>query len=129
MESRKIDKILLPVPVEQAQKQEDKVRSEFWPKLKRVAAKIPFAEDAVAAFYCATDSSTPLKVRGTLFAALAYFILPLDFVPDLLALVGFGDDMAVMTAAIALVANHITDEHRAKARTTLEELEEDSEAV
>ena len=42
--------------------EEQKVRSGFWPKLAKVFASIPFAEDAVAAYYCAFDRATPLKV-------------------------------------------------------------------
>ena len=54
---------------------EETVRDGFWPKLAKVLANIPFAEDAVAAYYCAFDSRTPLRVKGTLLAALVYFIM------------------------------------------------------
>ena len=68
---------------------EDTVRKDFWPKLKANLARLPFAEDLVAARYAAFDSRTPLKVRGTLFGALAYFILPIDVVPDFILGLGF----------------------------------------
>lgn len=121
MDKTSIDDILLPVPVEEQAKREQKVRDNFWPKLRAFAAQLPFAEDLAAAWFCATDSKTPLKVRGTLLAALAYFIMPIDTIPDILAFVGFTDDMAVITAAIALVSQNITDEHRAKARDALDQ--------
>jgi len=121
MDKPKIDKVLLPVSVEIQQSRQEKVRSEFWPKFKKFAAHIPFSEDLVASYYCATDRQTPFKVRGTLLAALAYFIMPLDFIPDILAMVGISDDIAVLSAAIALVGQHITDEHREKARCALQE--------
>ena len=121
MEKTKVDEILLPVPIAEQESRSKKVEAEFWPKLKKFAAHIPFAEDVVAAFYCATDSNTPFKVRGTLLAALAYFIMPLDFIPDLLAMVGMTDDITVLTAAIAMVGSHITEEHREKAKETLSE--------
>lgn len=60
------------------------VRRGFWEKARRTAGRVPFTEDAVAAFYCATDSATPLAIRATLLGALAYFVLPFDAVPDLL---------------------------------------------
>lgn len=109
----------LPVPVDA---REDKVRKGFWPKLARSLSRIPFAEDAVAAFYCALDPATSARVKGTLLAALAYFILPIDIVPDLLAGIGFTDDMAVLAAAISVVGSAITDEHRKKAKAKLVEL-------
>ena len=119
MKPSEIDKVLLPVPVEEAEKREEKVRSKLWPKLRAVAASIPFSEDVGAAYYCATDQKTPLKVRATLMAALAYFVMPLDTIPDLLAFVGFSDDLAVLTAAVTLIGAHMTDEHRRKAREAL----------
>ena len=101
---------------------EAKVKQGFWPKLARVLASIPFAEEVVAAYYCAFDPRTPLRARGILLAALAYFILPFDVVPDFILGVGFTDDMAVVAAAIGMIATHMTEEHRARARAALDKL-------
>lgn len=101
---------------------EDTVRSGFWPKLARVLASVPFAEDAVAAYYCAFDRNTPLKVKGILLAALAYFIMPIDAIPDILLGLGFTDDMAVLFTAISMIRTHMKPEHRDKARETLDKL-------
>lgn len=119
MDEAKLEKVLLPVPARKMRAREEKVRTHFWSKLRSFAAYVPFAEDLAAAFFCATDANTPLKVRGTLLAALAYFILPTDMVPDFIAGIGFTDDLAVITAALTLVQGHVTDEHRARARETL----------
>jgi len=99
---------------------ERKVRQEFWAKLKRFAARLPFADDLVAAYYCALDPATPIRVRGMLLAALAYFILPTDFIPDIIGGLGFADDMALFTAVIGLVSSHITPTHRAAAARALD---------
>lgn len=99
-----------------------RVRDEFWPKMKAVAAKIPFAEDALAAYYCALDRETPLRVRGTLLAALAYFIMPLDLLPDFLPALGFTDDAAVLMMAFQLISSHIKSEHREAAKAALHDL-------
>jgi uncharacterized membrane protein YkvA (DUF1232 family) len=101
---------------------EQKVRMGFWPKLAKVFASIPFAEDAVAAYYCAFDRTTPLKVKGVLLGALAYFVLPLDAIPDFILGLGFTDDMAVLLTAISLIRTHMKPEHYDKARETLERL-------
>jgi uncharacterized membrane protein YkvA (DUF1232 family) len=95
------------------------VRAGFWDKLKQFAARVPFVEDAVAAYYCALDPSTPLRVRGMLLAALAYFVLPYDLVPDMLPVLGFADDAALLATVIGLVATHITPAHRAAAARSL----------
>ena len=109
------------IPYDQAKLAEDEanVRGGFWAKLKRVVAKIPFAEDLLAAYYCAMDSTTPTYVRAVLLGALAYFILPADVVPDLVAVVGFSDDAAVLAAAIGAVRSHFKPEHRARAKAAL----------
>ena len=83
---------------------ERKVRRDFWAKLKRFAGMVPFVEDLVAAYYCALDPATPMRVRGMLLAALAYFILPADIIPDLILGLGFADDAALLTAVIGMVA-------------------------
>jgi uncharacterized membrane protein YkvA (DUF1232 family) len=97
----------------------DNVRKNFWRKLKRVVSNIPFAEDLLAAYYCAFDRQTPRHVQAALIGALAYFILPFDFIPDFLPVLGFTDDAAVLATAIRLVATHITTEHREAARAAL----------
>lgn len=98
------------------------VRRGFWPKLRRWVARLPFAEDLLAAYYCAFDRQTPAQVRAVLLGALAYFVLPIDAIPDLLPFAGFTDDAAVLAAAIKLVAGHITPEHREAARRALERM-------
>ncbi|WP_244512145.1 MULTISPECIES: YkvA family protein [Bosea] len=91
-------------------------------RLKRVAKRIPFAGDLLAAWFCARDPATPRRVRMTLLAALGYFVLPVDAIPDIMPLLGFTDDAAVIAAAIAAVAGSITPEHRERAKQALAEL-------
>lgn len=100
-------------------RQSSAVRRHFWRVMGRAAKLVPFAEEVVAAYLCAFDPATPRRVRLTLLGALAYFVAPLDAVPDLLAVVGFTDDMAVLTAAIGVVATHILPRHREAAKEML----------
>jgi uncharacterized membrane protein YkvA (DUF1232 family) len=106
-------------PADRLAKDHESVRRRFWIKLKRVVAKLPFAEDLLAAYYCAFDRQTPRHVQAALLGAIAYFILPFDFIPDMLPVLGFTDDAAVLATAIRLVAGHITPEHRDAARAAL----------
>ena len=96
------------------------LRDNVWRKLRRVVANIPFAEDLLAAYYCAFDRQTPRHVQAALLGAIAYFILPFDFVPDMLPILGFGDDAAILATALRMVATHITPEHREAARAAME---------
>jgi len=106
-------------PADRLAQDRDNVRRRFWVKLKQVVAKLPFAEDLLAAYYCAFDRETPRHVQMALLGAIAYFILPFDFVPDMLPVLGFTDDAAVLATAIRMVATHITSEHREAARAAL----------
>lgn len=106
-------------PAERLAKRPGEVRRRFWAAFKRVAARLPFAEDLLAAYYCAFDRATPRHVQAALLGALAYFILPFDFVPDMLPLLGFTDDAAVLAAAIRALSSHIRPEHRQAAQAAL----------
>ena len=106
-------------PADRLAKDRESVRKRFWGKFKRVAAALPFAEDLLSAYYCAFDRQTPRHVQAALLGAIAYFILPFDFIPDMLPVLGYTDDAAVLATAIRLVAAHITPEHREAARAAL----------
>ena len=99
---------------------EDIVRRGFWKKTRKFAARLPFAEDLLAAYYCAFDRETPLQVKAALIGALAYFVLPFDGVPDVLPFLGFADDAAILATALRMVANHLTPAHRAAAKRKLD---------
>jgi uncharacterized membrane protein YkvA (DUF1232 family) len=107
-------------PAEELAKDQQSVRRRFWIKLKRVVASLPFADELLAAYYCAFDKQTPRHVQLALLGAIAYFILPFDFIPDMLPVLGFTDDAAVLATAIRMVATHITPEHRDAARAALQ---------
>jgi uncharacterized membrane protein YkvA (DUF1232 family) len=100
--------------------EKSRLRRTFWRKFRRFAARLPFAEDLVAAYVCAFDRDTPRHVQVALIGALAYFVLPFDFIPDMLPLVGFTDDAAVLATAIKVVAAHITPQHRQAARRAID---------
>jgi uncharacterized membrane protein YkvA (DUF1232 family) len=100
----------------------DRFRRNFWRTAKKAASYIPFMEEVVAAYYCALDKETPLKAKGILLAALGYFILPTDAIPDMILGIGFTDDIAVLTAALAAIRAHMKPAHRLAAREALAEL-------
>jgi len=95
------------------------VRRGFWAKARRVAAGLPFAEDLLAAYFCAFDRETPRHVQAALIGTLAYFVLPFDIIPDMMPLLGFTDDAAVLATALRMVATHIRPEHRAAAKQAI----------
>jgi uncharacterized membrane protein YkvA (DUF1232 family) len=103
---------------EEAEK-EARVRARFWPTVKKAIRSIPFIEEVAAAYYAMLDPRTPTRARLTLIAALAYFVAPFDFVPDIILGLGFLDDASVLMAALAAVRSSIREEHREAARRAL----------
>ena len=86
------------------------------PKLMRMVGRIPFADDLVAAWFAARDPHTPTRAKAVLFAAVAYFVTPMDLLPDFITGLGFTDDATVLATALGLVGMHVKETHRAAAR-------------
>ncbi len=97
----------------------ERAKEGFLAKAKKYAGKIPFIPDAVAMYYCMLDPETPLWAKSTIAAALVYFIVPFDAIPDVLGPIGFTDDAAVIATALATVERFVTDEHRGRAKKWL----------
>ncbi len=98
------------------------VRGGFRRKVRATVGRVPFVEDAVAAFYCAVDSGTPLYVKAMLMAAIAYFIAPTDVIPDFIAALGYTDDAAVLMATIRAIGSNLKPGHREQARRFLADM-------
>ena len=111
--------ILMPGSDEEQADQEQKIKLGFWQTVKKAAGRVPFMEDVVAGYYCMLDAQTPVKARGVLLAALAYFVMPVDIVPDFIVGFGFSDDIAVLSIAIATVKNSLQEHHYIAARNSL----------
>ncbi len=110
------DEILGPETVEA---REARVKKGFWKTVKKAAGQIPFMEDVIAGYYCALDPKTPFSVRASLVAVLAYFVMPIDMVPDFIVGLGFTDDAAVLASTLAMLSSHIKPVHRSAAKTAL----------
>jgi uncharacterized membrane protein YkvA (DUF1232 family) len=101
---------------------EERVRTGFWPKVRKVAATIPFAKDVLSVWYCSQDDETPIAAKAMMLAALAYFVLPTDAVPDFIAVLGYTDDAAVFAALLSVVGKNLKPRHREAARRDIERL-------
>lgn len=91
----------------------------LWRKLLRVAASVPFARDVAAMYYCALDRETPLQAKAVIAAALAYFAMPFDLIPDFIVGIGFLDDAVILSAGLWFMSRYIGNEHRERAIASL----------
>ena len=104
---------------------EQRVDQGFWPKIRRVVARVPFAKDALSVWYCAKDDDTPIAAKGMMLAALAYFVMPFDAIPDVIVGLGYTDDAAVFAALLAVLGKNLKAKHKAAARRDIARLRGD----
>ena len=90
----------------------------FWEKLKNFAkaAGYELVLMALKLYYAAQKPEVPAPAKAVIFAALAYFISPIDAIPDVTPVVGYADDLGALTIAMGVVATHIDDGVVAKAK-------------
>jgi len=93
----------------------------FWDKLKRYSkvAGMKVVYPALLLQYMMKSDDVPLRAKLILSAALGYFILPIDFIPDFAPLIGFADDLGVLLLVLRQMAVYITPEIRKNAREHL----------
>jgi uncharacterized membrane protein YkvA (DUF1232 family) len=95
---------------------------EFWEKLTRYAKAVgrTMVEHALLLYHVFKDPDTPGWAKAAIISALAYFISPVDLIPDFVPVVGFTDDFAALVTALSAVTMHVKPEHRELARQTTE---------
>ena len=92
------------------------------PLLNRVFSKagINVVSSVLQLYYLVRSPNVPLWAKSAICASLGYFIITPDAIPDVTPILGFTDDLAVLSSALASVASYLTPEIRAKVRTRLQ---------
>ena len=110
----------LPV-TNKPQKYDDYSDSSFWDKLKNFAkaAGKEVIEKALFLYYAAQENDTPVWAKTVIYSALAYFISPIDAIPDITPVVGYSDDLGALVGALATVSMYVTEDVKNKARQKL----------
>ncbi len=98
---------------------EHMVRRRLLWRLRAFAAGLPFAQEVLAAYFCAVDRRTPIGVKLALLGALAGFLLPQRLIPKMLRSLVVGGDVGLLLGALQGFAQHIRPEHRLRARLFL----------
>ena len=107
---------------------EVRVQKGFWPKIRRTAARIPFAGQALSVWFAARDPETPMAAKGIMLGALAYFVMPIDAIPDVFAGIGFTDDAAVIAAVLATLGAHVKRKHHEQAEAALKKVRDEAKS-
>jgi uncharacterized membrane protein YkvA (DUF1232 family) len=83
------------------------VDERLWEKVERVGRKISFAKDIRALYHYIADRRVRWQRKAIVVAALVYFITPLDAIPDLAPLIGYMDDLGVITATLRFLGKEL----------------------
>lgn len=110
----------LPIELPEKYKDPQKVKEDFWPKFKRVASKVPGVADVLALFFYLNSDRAPASHKLSIVATLAYFIMPMDVVPDFLGpIIGYSDDLALALGLIRFIGTDEMKPYRVYARRWL----------
>lgn len=96
----------------------------LWDKMtsKIQAAGIGLIYKALQLYYAAQNPACPAKVKAGIYAALGYFIVPLDLIPDFTPAVGYADDLSAVGAALAMAQMYIDDSVKQQSKNRIREL-------
>lgn len=86
--------------------------SSFWGKVKSSAlqAGSEVIENALWLYYTAQRSDTAAWAKAVIYGALAYFIAPIDAIPDTIPVIGYFDDLGAISSAIRMVSLYINED-------------------
>ena len=93
----------------------------LWGKITRYSktAGIRKKKKVLWLYYAAQRPVTPAWAKAVIYSAIAYFILPIDAIPDFIPVTGFSDDLVTLSAAVTTIAVYIDDSVKAQTKETL----------
>ncbi|MCP8967699.1 YkvA family protein [Ectobacillus ponti] len=95
----------------------------FWGKLKAAAVKAGHlvVYTSLLLFYVLQRPDVPKRVKVIILGALAYFIAPVDAIPDFVAGLGYTDDLGALGAALVQVAMYVDADVKRQAKGKMAE--------
>ncbi len=72
-------------------------------------------------YYAYRRSDTPHWAKRIIIGVLGYFIMPFDALPDLTPIIGYTDDLGVLSFGLVAIAAYVNDDVRIKARLKLQD--------
>ena len=74
---------------------------------------------AVQLWFVLQKPDVPASTKAVIMGALGYLIAPLDFLPDLMPVLGYTDDFVAITFALIKVQGYIDEEVERKSKNLL----------
>jgi len=85
----------------------EEVEEKLWEKVERTGKKVSFIKDVLALYKYMLDENVQWYRKSIVVGALIYFITPIDLVPDIMPLVGYMDDLGVITAVLKYLGHEL----------------------
>jgi len=85
----------------------DEVEEKLWEKVERTGKKVSFIKDVLALYKYMMDENVQWYRKSIVVGALIYFITPIDLIPDIMPLVGYMDDLGVITAVLKYLGHEL----------------------
>jgi len=92
---------------EKVEKNIEYVDKNLWNKLEKSGRRISFAKDILALYRYMKDPFVKWYRKAIVVAALVYFVVPIDTIPDITPLFGYLDDLGVITALLKYLGNEL----------------------
>ncbi|MCW8804316.1 MAG: YkvA family protein [Ignavibacteriaceae bacterium] len=92
---------------DEVQKKIEYVDENLWGKLEKSGKRISFAKDILALYSYLKDPLVKWYRKAIVVAALVYFIVPIDTIPDLTPFFGYLDDLGVITALLKYLGSEL----------------------
>jgi len=92
---------------EEVQEKIDFVDENLWGKLEKSGKRVSFAKDILALYRYMKDPFVKWYRKAIVVAALVYFIVPIDTIPDITPLFGYLDDLGVITALLKYLGSEL----------------------
>jgi len=102
---------------EQVEEKIEYVEDNLWGKLEKTGKRISFAKDILALYKYMRDPFVKWYRKSIVVAALIYFIMPIDTIPDLTPLFGYLDDLGVITALLKYLGSELMSYYPSGYRT------------
>ncbi|MEM7572399.1 MAG: YkvA family protein [Bacteroidota bacterium] len=96
--------------------------SRFFNKLGNYAqtAGLKVVYSSLLLYYAYQRKETPSWAKRIIMGTLGYLVMPFDFLPDLSPIIGYTDDLGVLSFGLVTIAAFVNEEVKQKARQRLE---------
>ena len=96
------------------------IKNKVYNQLSKLGQKLAYTVFLLV--FAFRRKETPGWAKHIIIGAIGYFLTPFDAIPDLTPILGYTDDLGVLSFGLVTIASYINDDVRIEARKTLKKL-------